>query len=95
MSSTLEVNVETGVLRHRQRVHVAAQQDRRAGLAAGQHGGDAAGGLVQREVERQALDRLEHVVARDRQVVADLGPLVQRAAQLDGRPEQVVGRFAE
>ena len=73
--------VEPGVLVQRQRVHVAAQQHRRAGLAAGEHRGDAARGLVQLDVERQAVDRLEHVLPGHGQLVADLRPLVELAAQ--------------
>ena len=56
--------VEPGVLVHRQGVHVAAQEDRRSGLGAGEHGGDAAGRLVDGDVERQALDRLRARASR-------------------------------
>jgi hypothetical protein len=91
----LRRELEARVLGHRQRVHVAAEQHRRPRLATRQHGGDAAGGLVQRDVQRQSLDRLEHDVARDRQVVPHLGPLVQRAPQLRHVVEQVAGFLAQ
>ena len=87
--------VEAGVLVQRQRVHVAAQQHRRARLAAVEQRGDAAGCLVQRDIERQTVQRLEHVLAGDRQVVADLGPLVQRAPQGHHVVEQIVGSVAQ
>ena len=65
--------VEPGVLVQRQRVHVAPQQHRRPRLAAGEQGGDARRRLVQGEVERQPVERLEHHVAGRGEVVADLG----------------------
>ena len=65
------------------------------GLAAVEQRGDAAGGLVQRDVERQAVERGEHVLAGDRQVVAQLGPLVQGAPQRDRLVEQVAGFVAQ
>ena len=83
--------VEAGVLRHRQRVHVAAQQDRRPGLRAGQQGGDARRGVVERDVERETVECGQHRLAGDRQVVADLGPAVQGTAQLDRDIEQAPG----
>ena len=43
-----------------QRVHVAAQQHRRAGASPSRSGRDPARRLVQRDVERQAVERLEH-----------------------------------
>ena len=43
----------------------------------------------------EALDRAEDVLLGDRQVVAELGPLVQRAAQFDGAAEEVVGLLAQ
>ena len=80
----LRGEVEPGVLGERQRVHVAAQQHRRPRLAAGQQRRHAARGLVHGDVEGQRFDRRQHLLLGDRQVVADLGPAVQRAAQLDG-----------
>ena len=65
------------------------------GSVAGEQGGDAARRLVDRDVERQALQRAEDVLLGDRQVVADLRPLVQRATQLDRRGEQVVRFLAQ
>ena len=47
------------------------------------------------QIERQTLERFEHDVAGDRQVVADLRPLVQRAPQRDHVVEQVAGFFAQ
>ena len=93
--STARAEVEPGVLVQRQGVHVAAQQHGRARLAARRAGRRSAGGLVQRDVERQAVERLEHGLPGDRQLVADLGPLVQRATQLDHVVEQVVGSVAQ
>ena len=77
--------VEAGVLVHRQGVHVAPQQDRRAGAGAGEQGGDPARGLVDGDVEGQALERGQHLLLGDGQVVADLRPAVQAPAQLDRR----------
>ena len=87
--------IDARVLRQRQRIHVAAEQHRRARLAAIEQRGDTAGGLVQRHVEGQPVERFEHVLASDRQVVADLRPLVQRAAQRDHVAQQIVGSIAQ
>ncbi len=86
--------VEPGVLVQRQGVHVAAQQHGRARFRAGEQGGDAARGLVDGDVERERVDGLEHLLPRDRQVVADLGVAMQRPAQLDGVGQQS-GRLVE
>jgi hypothetical protein len=51
--------------------------------------GHAAGRLVQRDVEGQVLDVGQHLVASARQVVADLGPLVQATSER-GRPIEVL-----
>ena len=89
---TLDVRgeVEPGVLRHRQGVHVAAQQHRRARLRPLEQRDDAARRLVGRDRQRQPLERLQHAITGDRQFVAELGPLVQRAPQRDRVAEQVL-----
>ena len=94
-SSTVELKSSTGVLVQRQRVHVAPQQHRRARLAAGQQGGDTRRRLVQRDVERQAVERLEHHLAGRRQVVADLGMTMQPATQRHRLVVQVTGFVAQ
>ena len=51
------------VLVHWQCVHVAAQQDRRPGPPSVEHGGHPARALVQRDVEPEVVDRLEHALS--------------------------------
>ena len=80
--------------RQRQRVHVAAQQHRRTRLAAGEQGGDPARRLVHGHVEGQRFDRRQDLLLGDRQVVADLRPAMQRAAQLDARASAPAPRRA-
>ena len=58
------------------------------GSVAGEQRGDAARRLVHGDVERQTLERREHVLLRDRQLVADLRPLVQRAAAARSAPRR-------
>ena len=82
--------VEPGVLGHRQGIHVAAQQHRRARLRPLEQRHDAARRLVGRDRQRQPLQRLQHPLTGDRQVVAQLGPLVQRAPQRDRVAEQIL-----
>ena len=82
--------VEPGVLRHRQRVHVAPQQDRRARLVAGQQRGHARRLLVHGDVESQAVDPLEHLLLGERQLVADLGAAVEEAPERDCLRQQVL-----
>ena len=86
---------EPGVLVERQRVHVAPQQHRRPRLAAGEQGGDARRRLVQGEVERKPVERLEHHVAGRGEIVADLGVSMQPAAQRHGLVVQVAGLVAQ
>ncbi len=88
--SLRDCEVEVGGFGQRQRIHVATQKHRRPRLAAIEQRGDPAGGLVQGHVERQAVERFQHGVARDRQIVADLRPLVKRAPQRDHVAQQVV-----
>jgi hypothetical protein len=83
--------VEPGLLGHGQRVHVGPQQDRGAGLAPGQQGGDARGRLVQRDVQPEVIELLEDPLAGDRQVVADLRMPVQVAPEPDCFRQQVLG----
>ena len=87
--------VETGVLVQRQRIHVAPKQHGRPRLAAGEQRGDTRRGLVQGEVERQAVERLEHHVAGGWEVVADLGMPVKAAAQRHRLVLQVAGLVAQ
>jgi hypothetical protein len=87
--------VEPRVLGHREGVHVPAQQDRRARPGSGEQSGDAARRLVWGDVERQPLQRAQHLLPGDRQLVADLRPAVQRAAELDRRRELLLGLLAQ
>ncbi|MFN9953468.1 MAG: hypothetical protein ACK55I_10230, partial [bacterium] len=53
--------------------------------------GNTARRLVQGDVERQSVERLQHLLARHGKVVADLGMLVQRTSQRDRRILQPTG----
>ena len=55
---------------------------------------DAARRLVRGDRQRQAFERRQHLLAGDRQVVAELRPLVQPAAQGDRIVEQLGGLLA-
>jgi len=50
---------------------------------------------MQRHVERQAGERLEHGIPRVGEMVAHLRPLVQSSTQGDGTVEQIVHRGSE
>ena len=50
---------------------------------------------MQREVERETIERLEHELAGDRQLVAQLGSLVQRTAQGDRVVLELESFFAQ
>ena len=51
--------------------------------------------LVQRDVERQAVDRLEHDLPGDGQLVADLRPFVELASQSDRLVVEILGFLAQ
>ena len=93
--STLRRVLEPGVLGHRQRVHVAAQQDRRAGPAAVEDPDDARGARARRQRQTEPVDRFEDAVLGAGQVEADLGLQVEVAAYLDGAGKQVAGLVDE
>lgn len=76
--------VEVGVLRHREGVHVAAEQHRAAGAAGVERGGHRAHPGAGAHVEAEVPDGLEHGPLGAGQVVADLRVAVQVAAQVDG-----------
>ena len=80
---------ESGVFRHRQGVHVAAQQDRRAGAGSVEDPDDARGAGAGRQGQAEAVDGLEDAVLSAGQVEADLGLLVEVTAHLDGTGEEV------
>ena len=86
--SRVEVNSSPARFGHRQRVHVAAQQDHSAGLAAAEDPGDRREVLAEADFEGQAVQRGEHPLLGARQVQADLGDAVQVAAQSDQLGEE-------
>jgi amidase len=75
--------VESGVLGHRQRVHVAAQDDRRTGTARVEDGGDAGERVAGRDVQSEPVDGLEHRLLRDGEVQAELGVAMDPSPQRD------------
>lgn len=83
--------VDVGTFAHRQRVHVAAQQDRRSGSAAAQYRGDRRQCGAGADLERQTVQCGEHVLLCARQVQTDLRCSVQLAAQPDQIPVQLLG----
>ena len=87
--------IEPGVLGHRKSVHVSAQEHRRTGMLSFESGGDTRCGLVEGDAERETFECFEHVVARDRKVVADLGPFVQRAPKGDSAALMIECFFGE
>ena len=82
---------QPGVLLHRQRVHVAAQQVGRTGAGAAQHADDGARRRPGAHLDRQIGERLEDGGLGPRQVQPDLGQPVQLTAQIDGAVGVVVG----
>ena len=82
--------VQSRVLRHRERIHVASQHHGGPGFAAGEQGRNSTGGVVQGDVERKTFERLQYGVASVGQMVANLGPFVQATAQSDGTVIQIV-----
>ena len=65
--------LRTGVLRHRKRVHVGAQQDRRAGLGAVQVGDDRRCRRSRADLEAQPVERGQDLRLRVGQVEPELG----------------------
>ena len=87
-----DANVEAGVLGHRQGVHVAAQQDGRAGPAAVERGHDRRrrlAGAARRRAARRGRPAPASWV--NGQVEADLGALVEPPAQAHRLGKQVAG----
>ena len=74
---------QAGGLGHRQRVHVGAQRDARAGLAALEHGGDAGGGDAGLRFQAKCAQVPGHQRRGARLAVAELGVLVDVAAPVD------------
>ena len=66
---------------HRQRVHVAPQQDRRAGLGAVEGCDHARGALTGADRHPEPVERLQHPLLRERQLQAELRVLVEGAAE--------------
>jgi len=96
--------VEPGRLLHRQRIHVAAQQDGGrmggysafcAAVTAPQDSGDGRDRAPRRHLERQAVQRLEHGALRLRQLEADLRAAVQPVPQLGDVVRQLSGVVAQ
>jgi hypothetical protein len=83
------------VLPHRQRVHVPAQQDGRAGGAAAQHRGDRVQPAAGIDLQAQAVDRGQHLLLGARQDEAEFGLPVQGAAQVGEFAEELGGVFAD
>jgi hypothetical protein len=63
-AGNLAGEIEPGFLRHRQRIHVAAQQDRaaalRPGLGSGQRHHETGGRLAAGDLDVEALEPVEH-----------------------------------
>ncbi len=78
---------QSGALRDRQRVHVAAQQHGGAGSFTAQHGRHGAEAAAGGDVERQPVEGAEHRFLGAGQVEAEFRNAVQRAPQA----HQVVG----
>jgi hypothetical protein len=76
--------VQPGVLVHRQRVHVPAQQVGRAGPGAAQHADHRAGARPGAHLDREVGEGLQHGGLGARQLQPDLGEPVQLPAQVDG-----------
>jgi hypothetical protein len=64
---------EPGVFRHGQGVHVATEQDRRAGAGPVEYANDARGARARRQGQAEPVDRFQDAVLRAGQVEADLG----------------------
>ena len=79
----------------RERVHVAAQQDRAAGFAAAQDAGDRREVLAEADFETEPVQGGEHAFLGAREVQADLGDPVQVAAEGDQVVEQGGGVGAQ
>ena len=82
--------VEAGVFRHRQRVHVAAQQHDRA-VADAQVGDDRRNGVAGSGLEHEPVERVEHRGLRVGQLEPELGPTVHAAAEVDHVGQQAIG----
>ena len=82
---------EAGVFVHRQRVHVAAQEDGAAVGGAAQGGDEAGGGGAFGIFKRQAGECGLRLCSRERIVQPDLGLCVDGAAQADHLGQQRVG----
>ncbi len=83
LAVVLRLEVEREVLLQRQGIHVAAQQDRGAGPARVEIGDHRCGRLAEGDVEAEAGECVGDPLLRARQVEAELGILVDGAAQLD------------
>jgi hypothetical protein len=92
-AGNLAGEIEPGLLRHRQCVHVAAQEDRAAALrarfGAGQRYDEARGRLAARNLDIQTLQAVEHRLRRQRQIEPELGLRVNAPAQRDRRGQKL------
>jgi len=71
-----------GALRDRQRVHVPAEQDRPAGLAAAQYRGHRAERPAPADLQREPVESVQHLALRPGQIQADLRIAVNGVPQL-------------
>ena len=81
--------VETGVLGHRQRVHVAPQEDGRARTPTLEVGDDRRQSLAGGDGQAETVEGVEHLGLGSRKVEAQLGMAVQGATEVDEVGQQV------
>jgi hypothetical protein len=90
--------VEPGFLRHRQRIHVAAQEDRAAALrawpGAAQRDDEPRGRFAAGDLDIEPGEAAQHRRGRQRQIEPQFGPGVNAAAQRDALRQQFP-RFGE
>jgi hypothetical protein len=82
---------QAGILAHRQRVHVGAEQERGSRPPAGEPADDRGRARPRAEVEAETVQRLEDGGLRARQGETDLGMTVDAAPQLDGVVQHALG----
>ena len=86
---------ETGVLVDRQRVHVRAQEDRRAGRVTFEHPDHRRQPASRRQPEPQPVQRLKHDRLRPRQLQPDLRDPVEPPPQVHDIWQQRRGRVEQ
>ena len=83
-SGLLRCKRQSCLLRHRQRVHIAAQQNGRPGASPFERGHDATGFLRQFDFKIQARKGIEHRLLRAREMQAELRMLMDLATKSHG-----------